>query len=368
MTGPRGAGTSRARLVAVVACAALLLAASPALAAPAAPREAGRRSGHDAAEQGAALALLHGAARAGEELTYAGTQTSSTAPPSTALPAAGRAAGGSSSLVDVRHDPAHGATVDADGPVAVTAALDVRQLVLLAAAHELRITGEGRCAGRTARIVTATRRGGGLSGRFWVDRRSGLLLRREVYDDAGGRVRGSAFVALDVAPAVVAPAVTAPAVTAPARPGPGSGLPQASTLAALRRDGWRVPTTLPHRFRLFDTALSSPAPGGDLLHLAYSDGLSTVSLFAQKGGLGTTPLPGWTSVEVGARPVWVRHDRPDRIVWAGGGIVWTLLSDAPPASVREAVAALPRDRAPDTGLQRRLVRGLGRIGAMLTPS
>lgn len=355
-----GAGRIRTRLVALLTGAGLLIAAAPALAVPAAPRDAGGRGGHDTRpddDEMAALSLLHGAARAGQDLSYTGTQLSAT---SRSSPQPGGGAG--SVLVDVRHDPAHGATVEAEEPLAVTAALDPRQLALLAAAYDLRITGDGSCAGRPAQVVTALRTArtstpGSLAGRFWLDRRSGLLLRREVFDAAGSRVRSSAFVDLDVARTV----------EAPARLDHDAALPQASTLASLRRDGWQVPTVLPGRFRLFDTSLSAPVAGRHVLHLAYSDGLSTVSLFAQEGALGTAPLTGYRRESVGARPVWVRHEGPVRVVWAGEGRVWTLLSDAPSASVREVVAALPRDDVPESAPAARLGRGLRRMGAMLNP-
>ena len=256
----------------------------------------------------------------------------------------------------MHHDPASGSTVDPDEPLADTAALDPRLLVLLAAAYDLEVTGPGRCTGRTARVVTAARADGTVAGRFWLDRRTGLLLRREVFDAAGERVRSSAFVAIDVRPTVGAGPADAP-----------DALPQASTVRALRGDGWRVPRTLPGGYRLFDTALRAPRPGRHVLHLAYSDGLSTVSLFAQRGRLGTAPVPGFAPGTVGSRPVWVRYETTERVVWGGEGRVWTLVSDAPSATVHDAVAALPGDLAPRDGVRARLARGLARLGGMLNP-
>ena len=324
------------RLVVLVVGAGLLLGATPATAGPSrAPQSAERE----------ALELLQAAARAGRDLTYSGTQYVATW--------RGR---GTSALADVRHDPARGSTVDTTEPVAATAALDPRLLPLLAAAYDLRVTGPGSCTGRAARVVTASRADGTVAGRFWLDRRSGLLLRREVFDAHGQRVRSSAFVDLAVRP-----------VAGGRRTRTSGELPQASSLRALREDGWRVPRTLPGGFRLFDTSLRTPRPGRHVLQLAYSDGLSTVSLFAQHGRLGTVPPHGFAPETVGSRPVWARHETTERVVWGGEGRVWTLVSDAPEASVREAVAALPGDQAPPGGMQARLARGLGRLGGMLNP-
>lgn len=338
--------TPTGALVVAVAAGVLLGAVPPATAAvDAGPSErVGRRAQPGSERQ--ALALLQAASRAGSDRSYNGRQV-----------VAWDGAGSGSSLARVAHDPDRGWSVDAAEPLPVTAALDRRQLGLLAAAYDLAVSGPGRCTGRTAHVVSAHRGDGTLAGRFWLDRRSGLLLRREVYDGAGSRVRSSAFVEVSVGPEHA--------------PGPGAGaddgLPQASTLAALRGAGWQVPASLPGGFRLFDTRRSAAHPGQEVVQTSYSDGLSTVSLFAQRGSLGTVPPPGFRAETVDARPVWVRRDGPERVVWGGEGRVWTLVSDAPAADVRDAVAALPRDAAPGTGLRARLGRGLGRLGGMLNP-
>jgi len=337
----------RVRLLVLVLGAGLLLGGTPALASPT-TTQAREREAQD---------LLRAATRAGRDLTYTGTQVVAT----------WRGPDSGSARAQVHHDPVAGSTLDTDAPLAATAALDPRLLALLAAAYDLQVSGPGRCTGRAARVVTASRPDGTVAGRFWLDQRSGLLLRREVFDATGERLRSSEFVDLAVSAAGAA------------GPGPLAGgavaLPQASALRALREDGWRVPRTLPGGFRLFDTALATPRPGKHVLHLAYSDGLSTVSLFAQRGRLGTAPVAGFTAETVGARPVWMRHEAPERVVWAGGGQVWTLVSDAPPATVRDAVASLPGDAAPHDGVgdgmgervRARLARGLGRLGGMLNP-
>lgn len=342
---------TRAGLLAAVVVADLLLGALPAAALPAGPTDVPVRAGPwsrpgpapESEQQ--ALALLQTAARAGRDLTYTGRQV---------LAWAGDQSG--SALAQVHHDPVRGSTVASGEPLVVAAAPDRRRLVLLAAAYDLAVTAPGRCTGRTADVVSASRPDGTLAGRFWIDRGSGLLLRRDVFDRQGGRVRSGAYVDVSVG-----------GPKGDVGSGPEQALPQASTLTALRQDGWGVPTTLPGGFRLFDTRQSSPQPGRRVLHLAYSDGLSTVSLFAQRGRLGSAPVPGFVTETVGARPVWVRRDGPERAVWGGGGRVWSLVSDAPTTSVRDIVAALPGDAAPSAGVRGRLGRGLGRLGELLNP-
>lgn len=319
--------------------AGLLVTTVPALAGTDAPTAT--------ASEATALAVLDRAARAGRVLPYSGTQ----------YVAAWQDGTTGATLVDVEHQPGHDAVVTAaptaggpDVPAVATPALDDRLVALLARSYDLAVAGPGRCTGRDTTVVEA-REQGRVAGRFWVDRDSGLLLRREVYDEQGRRVRSSAFVDLEVGRARPQPA---PALTA---------RPVEQDAGALRAQGWQVPEELPHGMRLFETRLT----GDRVLHLAYSDGLSTVSLFAQKGALGTGPMAGFAAEEVGDRPVWVRREAPERVVWSGGGRVWTLVSDAPADTVRAAVAALPRDPAPRDGLLARLGRGAARMLGALNP-
>lgn len=329
---------TRRRLLCAAVGAGVVLAALPALAEV----DPGRTSTQSAEAE--ALALLERAAQAGRRLSYSGTQ----------YVASWRDGQSDSALVELSHDPATGSTVRGGEAVSPTATLDPRMLTRLAASYALVVRGPGRCTGRSASVVEARRGDGQVSGRFWVDRDSGMLLRREVFDGAGQRVHSSAFVDLDV---------RATAATAPARPvRPAGARPTAAAVQRLRSEGWLVPEALPLGFRLFETRRT-----GDVLHLAYTDGLSTLSLFAQEGALGSAPMRGFRPGRLGGRPVWVRQAAPERVVWSGGGRVWTLVSDAPEAAVRAAVVALPRDPALDDGLRSRLGRGLGRLGGMLNP-
>lgn len=326
---------SRARLVALAVGAGLLLGAVPARAAVDPEGPAGLPS------EGEALALLQAAADAGHDLSWSGTQRVATW---------GDAAW--STTAAVHHDPASGVVVDADRPLAATSALDRRQLAVLAASYDLRVAGPGRCTGRTAALVEAARPDGTVAGRFWVDRSSGLLLRREVFDEAGARVRRSELVrlAVDARPGTAPVPVRARATGERVDPD------------ALRAAGWPVPARLPGGLRLLDARRD-----GAVVHLAYTDGLSTVSLFAQVGELGSGPGEGFTPETVAGRPVWVQAAAAQRVVWGGQGRVWTLVSDAAPGAVRAAVAALPGDAAPDDGLRDRLGRGLQRLGSLLNP-
>jgi sigma-E factor negative regulatory protein RseB len=104
-----------------------------------------------------------------------------------------------------------------------------------------------------------------------------------------------------------------------------------------------------------------------VLHLSYSDGQMTLSLYAQRGRLGGTKLAGFTRQQVRGAPVWVRPTTPERVVWGGGGRVFTLLSDAPADEVRAAVVVLPHEKPAKTGFFARIGRGLARLGSWLNP-
>ena len=345
----------RLRLLLLVAGAGTLLMGLPAQASTRPLVGAGPTA------EARALHLLTAAAEAARTRTYRGTQYVST----------WRADAASSDVAEISHTPAGGSVVhlrptaaavsrEATAVATLASDLDLQLLRLLAAHYELDVAGDDTCTGRTAHIVEARRPGktgiAAVAGRFWVDADSSLVLRREVFDEAGRLVRSSAFASLtiDPRPAIV-PVADVTAVRL-----------REDQLTQLRGQGWVIPAELPGDLELFDARVRTHS-GQDVLHLAYSDGLSTLSLFAQRGRLGTVPMQGFVTKKVGGTRVWVRSASPERVVWGGGGRVFTLLSDAPPEAVRGAVGQLPHDAAPKTGLLARLERGLARLAAAINP-
>lgn len=336
---------SRRRLLVVAVGTGLVLSVAPASAAV----DRGRTDSAARAQE--AVALLERAATAARQLSYTGTQ----------YVASWRGGVADTSLVELAHDPVHGSFVSAaagEHPevAGATAFLDLRMLDRLAASYDLAVSGTGRCTGRDASVVEARRADGGVAGRFWVDRDSGMLLRREVFDEQGRRVRSAAFVDLAVqGDATAAPAVGSSRLS-------GGERPAQALLERLRDEGWHVAEALPDGFALFEARRD-----GEVLHLAYTDGLSVLSLFAQDGGLGADAIDGFAPESVDGTPVWVRRTAPERVVWQGGGQVWTLVSDGTEASVQAAVLALPHDAPVEEGLRARLSRGASRLAGMLNP-
>jgi sigma-E factor negative regulatory protein RseB len=116
---------------------------------------------------------------------------------------------------------------------------------------------------------------------------------------------------------------------------------------------------------LYDVRRRTDA-SGSVLHLSYSDGLSTLSVFAQDGRLDASQLTGWRSMTMGG-PVYLHDDGlARRIAWTGGDRVYTVVTDAPPSTLATLVAAWPH-KQPHRGFWGRIGHGLQRLGSWLDP-
>lgn len=346
----------RLRLLLLVTGAGALLTGLPcsALTSPA-PSE-GVQAGPTS---GAALALLHSAAVAARSRTWSGTQHVVSV----------RDGQPTFSVLRITHRPGDGSVVQvlagrggAGEGTAVADVLDSRLLALLAAHYDLSVRGTTRCAGHEAVLVEAHRPGlrgaTALAGRFWVDRDTHLVLRREVMDTAGAVVRSSSLVDVSLTAAPTTPGAVPVRAT-------GTRLDRGA-LGSLEQEGWPVLEQLPGGLELLEARLHD-SDGAEVLQLSYSDGLSTLSLFAQEGELGRTP-PG-TAHRMDHGTVWVDAGSPERVVWSSAGRTWTLVSDAPTSTVVDTVSALPHEAAAVTadGTASRLWRGMSRVGGWLNP-
>jgi sigma-E factor negative regulatory protein RseB len=228
------------------------------------------------------------------------------------------------------------------------------QLVaLLGSNYDLAYTGTSSADNRPALMVEAVREDGSLAARFWLDSVTKLPLRREVFDAKAHLVGEDVFINLTVGSAVAEPAATATAAQQLT----------AVDVTQMRTRGWPVPGQLPGHLTLFEAGETSTS-SGTVLDLGYSDGLFAVSIFVQRGGLAPK-LAGYQKITLDGRDVYA--DQPDQrsVTWAGQGFVFTVMADAPSATLDKAVDALPYN-AP-RGFWGRLSNGFTRLARMANP-
>jgi sigma-E factor negative regulatory protein RseB len=336
-----------------------------------APPSPATRSGRRA-RIGTGLRLLRAAAAASQSISYRGVQTT----------AWDDDAGTVMSVVQVWHQPGRGTLAStagqAGGELAATPAgrhsapsapgqqvppdiepilgVSGRLLRLMQANYDVVYAGHGQAGGHLARIVEVRRPDGSLAARFWLDQATSLPLRRELFDTSARVVSEDAFINLTVGASSLASMPVPAARPWTAKLGPAG-------LAALRASGWPLPARLPGNLALFAADRSS-AGSGAVVDLSYSDGLSVLSLFVQHGVL-PAQMPGWRPVSVQGHPAYAAGSGNRSLAWSAGGYEFTLIADAPGATVSDAVAALPRQGGP--GFWRRLSRGFGRMISWANP-
>jgi sigma-E factor negative regulatory protein RseB len=183
---------------------------------------------------------------------------------------------------------------------------------------------------RPADVVEAHDSSHRLLARFWVDRKTSLMVKRQLIDPSTGTARTVEFESLTT------PARSTPEVSATATQGP-----QLTDVAVgrLRAEGWVCPQALPGGL----TFVSADETDSGAVHMVYSDGLDVVSLFVQKGRLDPQRMNGMTSASMAGGTVFsVEGDSPT-VVWSSQGSVLTLMSDLPKSAVNRIVAAIPPD-------------------------
>ncbi|HKA69035.1 MAG TPA: sigma-E factor regulatory protein RseB domain-containing protein [Actinomycetes bacterium] len=308
-----------------------------------------------------ALLLLERAERAAYTVPYSGVRYLATWCPR----------GTTSAIVEISHVPGVGTTVltrdtaaDPAGAAALAGSTVSRPITapdssrpaatgMVARNYQVTLAGREEVAGRRAAVVELRRpRTGTLAARMWLDSATALLLRLDVFDSTGATVRAGGFIAIKVE----RPEPVPPTRRRPVEP---------AAVDQVRRAGWTVPSELPDGLRLYDLH-KLPGASGEIVHASYSDGLSTVSVFAQHGRLDTGGLSGYSKVRLGDAAVYVDDSSPRRVVWAADGTVYTILTDAADETIESVLAALPRNPGGD-GVAARLGRGLHRVGSWFNP-
>ena len=306
-----------------------------------------------------AVDLLERSGRSWSEVSFSGTQYLTL----------GGEAGSSGAVVEVTHR-AGGATrvrVVGVGAHQVPAADAGRWLAsagpveLLVDSYEVGWAGSAAVAGRPAEVVDARRSDGSLAGRFWVDRETGLTLRREVFDEDGSLRQARAFVDVRVRTGDVAAVAGASGTT-----GVPAGLDR-DDLVALRQDGLSCPEELGQGLVLYEAREVEGAGGERAVQLSYSDGLQSVSVFEQRGRLDDARMSGYEASRVGRGTVYSRPGPPAWATWSTGGTVVTVVSDDPELLPVVVTALPPVDGSGEHGVLARLARGASRVAGWFNP-
>jgi sigma-E factor negative regulatory protein RseB len=281
--------------------------------------------------------------------------------------------------VDLVHVPGRGTLVRMSGGVAQfspegrsdTFADDGRALSLLRVNYRVlrQANLDGRVAGRPAAAVVALTADGDLAARYWLDKDSGLLLRKELVRGDGMVWSRSEFTTLHLG---VPAGTQLPAGAAD----PWSERLDAAGLAAARAEGCPCPDALPGGMVLLETRRAPAGAVGPsaVLHQIFSDGLVSLSLFALTGSMTAADVDGlrdkgFTATTLAGGTVWTRSGGVGAseltVVWASHGSVLTLVStDAvdPAATTDPVVAALPpTSEVASDGLWDRVRRGWHRL-------
>jgi sigma-E factor negative regulatory protein RseB len=185
-------------------------------------------------------------------------------------------------------------------------------------------------------------------------------LKRDLYE-SGRLVRSSTITSLQVVPHAfllhLPPELETP---------PKSAMPT-SAAASWNDEGWTCPGTMGGGdFSL--TGLGHVDVSGDAMFARYSDGLSNVSLFEQRGSLADAGLGGFEQTTVEGTEVLVQYGLPTVAVWASGDTVYTLVTDAPPEQADTLVSALPHtESGDDAGVWSRVGRGFSELAGAVAP-
>jgi sigma-E factor negative regulatory protein RseB len=243
-----------------------------------------------------------------------------------------------------------------EGVLGVTQSL----VQLLETNYVMVYAGAGSADTRTAQVIEARRADGTLAARIWLDEATKLPLERVVFDADSHVISQDVFLNLHFA-SQQATAVPAGAAAAPA--GPWEAPLSHAQLLALRSRGWQVPAALPGGLSLF-TGAQTAASTGTVLDLGYSDGLSVVSVFEQRGHLAAK-LAGWQKVKLDGQVVYVALPDQRSLTWSSRDMVYTVMADAPAQTVDAVIGALPHDKPP--GFFKRMSRGFVRLASWVNP-
>jgi len=340
-----------------------------------------------ASQQTTGMHMLDMAADAGLSTSYQGTELTAQSGVDGSVTMISRVwhQGGGSTLVETSSGATSAVAQPAGGAAASVASSDpvssspegvfgvTKPLVALLGKHYVAVyRGGGVVVGRPAVVVDLYSFGGAMVARYWLDKKTMVPLRRELFGSSDNVISEDSFVRVQfgtlampqTAGTNAGTGVVASTATAqPQSPSQPDWVPAAQPsrfLTSLTGQGWQVPDTLPENLPLY-AASSASTTSGEVVDLEYSDGLYVVSLFVQRGTLAPD-MTRWQQETLDGQQVFVSGHS---VTWAGSGFVYTMIADAPLPTVAQVVAALPHSGQP--GVLDRLGRGFIRLAHLINP-
>jgi negative regulator of sigma E activity len=215
--------------------------------------------------------------------------------------------------------------------------VDDELLDLLERNYRLSGTRGSNVASRSATVVAATRGDShSVAARWWIDDATGIVLWQETYDRRGSVDLSFGFTSVSVSRGDSILQHLPPRLSVPRT----STSLTISSAAELNASGW---SCFRHLAGLSLVRIRSDRAGNPgTVHLVYSDGLSTVSVFEQRGQLTAVPEGFDWDNALGAQ---VRRGASGVATWQSGEMVFTVVTDGSPGLLAEAVRSLPHDRA-----------------------
>jgi negative regulator of sigma E activity len=335
---------------------AVMLADSGALSASISPRLAGPAfAARPTLAPTEAQAVMQKAADAGNTVSYAGRQSFLAYRDGRAIVAQVDVDARARQGTQVRVNSQRGQQLHRGFTPALISSrvVDDELLDLLERNYHLSGTGGAAVAGRSASVVTATREGSSSpAARWWIDDATGIVLWQETYDRSGSVDLSFGFTSVSVSQGGNILEHLPPKLAAP-RTSTSLTLSSAVELKAL---GWSCVRELAglSLVRIRSDRANNP----DIVHLVYSDGLNTVSVFQQRGQLRAAPEGSQWDPGLAAH---VRRGASSVATWQSAEMVLTVVTDGSPVLLADAVESLPHERAMTQTTLDRIEAGWARI-------
>ena len=235
-----------------------------------------------------------------------------------------------------------------------TRVTDESAVDLLAAFYRLHGWSDAEVAGRPATVVQAAHADGSPAARWWLDDATGIVLARQTFGASQQVLSEVEFARVRVDPPSAA---LAPLPAGRAVPVVDAAL-TLSNAPVLTSRGWTCENYLAGLVLVRLRSDGADEPGA--VHLVYSDGVSTLSVFEQRGRLSAAPDGSSWDTTLGA---WTRTGASSVASWQSGERVFTVVTDGPSSLLAAAVTSLPHDPAPQRTTMERIRDGWGKLRA-----